>query len=432
MKGEDFLRELNSLEDSIIEEAKEPIVRKKRKVNGNIIKFVGLAACITVFTGAIIARSIGVKTEKEIYPAKENKTIEKEESITENRTEETESASDMKSGEKKQIVWKNYDLNQDGITDTITIDIPADYESRMAGCTITDGSSQNVIYQHAFSFSYPDWGELYLLEQEGMVYLIEYKPVLYQGMGEYQYDVFCFNQKSEKIMLSGGDIFFDLTDRENNRENTEKMAEFYYEVNNYLSNAMLLISTVHNKMLYSEETNRISKQEEYEFLYEYNLEYTQENMYERLDEYFSYLNEQMQYAENHIELVLLEDTLTPSGASFEIINTSGMDGYSGEAFRIEEFEKKQWKMRDYVSDDVAFEDLKWAVNDGNPYSFSVDWSNIYGKLENGSYRLVKNVSFSENISVEAVCYFDIDNPDGTDLSNTADGENATANVVVRR
>lgn len=129
-------------------------------------------------------------------------------------------------------------------------------------------------------------------------------------------------------------------------------------------------------------------------------------MYEKLNEYFLYLNEQIQYAEKHISLVVEENTLTPSGASFQIINTSGMDGYSGEVYYIEELEDK-WEICDYVSDSVSFQDMKWPIATGEAYSFTVDWSNVYGKLENGSYRLVKKVSLSENVAIEAVCYFNI-------------------------
>lgn len=397
MKGEDFLKELNNLEADIIEEAREPIIRKKKKVNGNIIKFATLAACITIFTGAVIVRSIGVQQKKNIQPAGEN-TSEGSELGTEDKISDIE--------EKKQIIWLDYDVNQDGIKDKITIDIPAEYESRMAGCTITDGSSENIIYQTAFSSAYPDWSELYLCEREGFVYFIEYRPILYQGIGNYHYEFFLLNNIGEKTVINENDMFFNLSDTEGYAENIPKMAQFYYEINDYLSDSMLLISTVNNNIQYSEENNKILKQEEYKFLYEYDFQYTQTNMYEKLNEYFLYLNEQIQYAEKHISLVVEENTLTPSGASFQIINTSGMDGYSGEVYYIEELEDK-WEICDYVSDSVSFQDMKWPIATGEAYSFTVDWSNVYGKLENGSYRLVKKVSLSENVAIEAVCYFNI-------------------------
>lgn len=418
MKGEDFLKELNNLEESIIEEAREPILGKKKRVNGNIIKFAGLAACITIFTGAVIARSIGVNTKKEVYPAKENTSREEltkgTEMITEGKTKEPPAADIA-----KPIVWKNYDVNQDGVADTITVDIPADYESRMAGCTITDGNTKKVIYQTVFAPSYSNCGELYLCNGEGFLYFIEYRPLLYAGIGQYQYQVFLFNQESEKKILNENDIFFNLAEIDNYQENVDKLAGFYYEINDYLSQSMLLISTVDNKIQYSEEDNIISKQEEYKFLYECDFQYTQEDMYEKLNEYFVYRSELME-TEKYITLLLHEDTLTPSGASFEIVNTSGIDGYSGETYHIEKYKENQWKMCDYISDNVGFQDMRWNVNDGISYSFAVDWSNIYGRLDNGSYRLVKDVSFSENISVETVCYFNIQ--ESTNLSNVGDSE----------
>lgn len=402
MKGEDFLKELNDLETGIIKEAREPIIRKKKKMNGNIIKFVALASCITVFTGAVILRSINVQPNKNIYPAEKNTSEEKELQTQEKSTE----LSDIEITEKKQIIWLNYDVTQDGIKDKITIDIPAEHESRMAGCTITDGNNEKVIYHAVFSPAYPSWGELYLCEREGLVYFIEYNPVLYQGTGNYHYEVFVLTG-GEKTILNENDMFFNLSEMENYTEYIDKMGAFYYEINDYLSDSMLLISTVNGEIQYSEEHNRLFKQEEYEFLYENNLQYIQENMYEKLREYFLYLSEQIQYAKNHISLIVLENTLTPSGASFQIINTSGTDGYSEEVYYIEEFGNKQWEICDYVSDDIAFQDTKWPITDGESYSFAVDWSNVYGKLDNGSYRLVKKISLSENICIEAVCNFEI-------------------------
>ncbi len=402
MKGEDFLKELNDLEADIIEEARNPMIREKKKVNGNIIKFIALAACITVFTGAVILRSISVQPQKNIHPAEKNTSEEKEFQTQEETTE----LSDIEVTEKKQIIWLDYDVTRDGINDKITIDIPAEYESRMTECTITDGSNENVIYHAAFSPAYPNWGELYLSEKEGIVSFIEYNPVLSQGTGDYHYEIFVLTG-GEKTILNENNMFFNLSDMENYMETIDKMGTFYYEINDYISNSMLLISTVNGEIQYSEKPNRLFKQEEYEFLYENNLHYTQENMYERLREYFLYWSEQIQYAKTHISLAVLENTLTPSGASFQIINTSGTNGYSEEVYYVEKYRNRQWEICDYVNDDIEFRDIKSLVMDGESYSFTVDWSNVYGELDSGSYRMIKKVSLSENICIEAVCDFEI-------------------------
>ena len=111
--------------------------------------------------------------------------------------------------------------------------------------------------------------------------------------------------------------------------------------------------------------------------------------------------------QTHISLAVLENTLTPSGASFQIINTSGTNGYSEEVYYVEKYRNRQWEICDYVNDDIEFRDIKSLVMDGESYSFTVDWSNVYGELDSGSYRMVKKVSLSENICIEAVCDFEI-------------------------
>lgn len=420
MKGEDFLRELNDLEESIIEEARNP--RRKKRINGNVIKFIGLAACITVFTGAVIIRSIGVKTNKEVYPAEKQTPAETE---TIKIQEETELPSSKGYEKGKKIVWQEYDLNDDGVNDTITVDIPADYESKKTTCTISDGVSQDMIYQKAFSSDISDWGELHMYKQGEELYFIEYQPILRQGVGNYEYRVFMIDQHSTQIEVDRNNIFFNLGDIENHAENIDKMAEFYYDINRYLLDAVLLVSIVDDEIQYSEENHRIAKPEQYQFLNEYdflseegklddnsdsneeNISAVQKNIAQKIELYFNYRVEYQNYIESNVSLVLEENTLTPYGASFEIVNTSNIDGYSEESFFIEKLEKDNWKTCDYIDNDVEFNDAVWQIKNYTSYSFFADWSNIYGELENGYYRLVKNFSVSENTYVETVCYFEI-------------------------
>ncbi len=76
-------------------------------------------------------------------------------------------------------------------------------------------------------------------------------------------------------------------------------------------------------------------------------------------------------------------------------------------YYVEKYRNRQWEICDYVNDDIEFRDIKSLVMDGESYSFTVDWSNVYGELDSGSYRMVKKVSLSENICIEAVCDFEI-------------------------
>ena len=426
MKGEDFLREINNIDESIIEEAKQP--KGKKKINGNIIKFIGLAACITVFTGAVVARSIGLWSDKDVL---QKDTGRDKNEVTEGENIESDSLyPDLPEG--KLIKWQNYDLNKDGTEDIITIDIPAAYESKMITCTITDGASKNEIYQITMSLAYYDWKEIYLYEKDEEIYLIQYQPILYQGDGEYIYEILYFNNQIGEILVDKENMAFNLLDSENYVQNIIKMGDFYYEVNAYLSESVLLISTVNGELKYSTKEDMLHKTEEYDFLYECDIKYTQENIYLKLDQYFSYLEVYLDDVQKNISLALKQETLSDSGASFEIVNAGSVDGYSGEYFWIEQLDEEngEWIRYPSISNEVKFSDERWEIKNGETISFAVDWSEIYGNLREGYYRLLKNVSFGNYIFINICCYFDIGGV--VDLDSETNSQNKSAVVDYKK
>lgn len=64
MKGIEFLKKIGHIEEELLTEASIP-VKKKRKWNVNMIKFAGLAACITVFVGAICVSRMEISQKKD-------------------------------------------------------------------------------------------------------------------------------------------------------------------------------------------------------------------------------------------------------------------------------------------------------------------------------------------------------------------------------
>lgn len=410
MKGEDFLREINNIEESIIEEAKQP--GRKKRINGNVLKFIGLAACITVFTGAVIAKNIGFETSSEVFQRDNgrdyDKNIESMQETTESKIINSDNPyPDLKDG--KVIVWQDYDLNGDGTADTITIDIPKDYESRLITCTVTDGASQNELYQTTMFFNYYNWKEIYLYQKEGTIYLIEYQPVWYQGVGQYNYKIFCFDNSTEAVLADEKNMDFDLIDLESYAENIVQMEDFYYEINTYLSDSMLLISTINGELNYSTKEYMLYKTENYDFLYEYDIQYIQEDIHVKLEQYFNYLIDYLDRAKKDISLTIEKGTLSASGASFEIVNAGSVDGYSKEYFRVEQLDNEygEWVDYPYQKDKINFNETEKKIKNGGKVSFAVDWSEIYGNLPYGQYRLLKKVFFNDYLSIDIYCYFEI-------------------------
>ena len=63
----------------------------------------------------------------------------------------------------------------------------------------------------------------------------------------------------------------------------------------------------------------------------------------------------------------------------------------GEEFYIEKKETDRWKKLEIINDDYGFNEMGYLVGDDNKLEMNQDWSNIYGKLIPGKYRLVKSV-----------------------------------------
>lgn len=95
---------------------------------------------------------------------------------------------------------------------------------------------------------------------------------------------------------------------------------------------------------------------------------------------------------NNISMQIKEGTLTKTGATVIIINDNNNENYKySKWFRIDKLENDTWKMlkpidKNHISDELASNDTQL----GN-LEYNVDWSELYGKLKKGKYRLVKRI-----------------------------------------
>lgn len=75
-----------------------------------------------------------------------------------------------------------------------------------------------------------------------------------------------------------------------------------------------------------------------------------------------------------------------------IIEDINKDRYIyGEEFFIERLENGKWIRLTPINDDYGFNEIGYLVGEDNKLEMEQDWSNIYGVLNEGKYRLVKNV-----------------------------------------
>ena len=103
-----------------------------------------------------------------------------------------------------------------------------------------------------------------------------------------------------------------------------------------------------------------------------------------------------------ISMVIKDGTLTPSGATVVLTNSYGYDRW----FRIDKEENGEWKEAETINDNYSFTAEAYLTNGNSEVEIPIDWTDLYGILENGKYRIVKrafnNLNREEYVSVEFI------------------------------
>ena len=92
-----------------------------------------------------------------------------------------------------------------------------------------------------------------------------------------------------------------------------------------------------------------------------------------------------------ISLSIKKDTLTKTGETIVISDISEQENTYGEWFRIDKKIDGFWEELTPVSDEYGFEEVAYLIGKDNKLEMNTDWSKLYGELEKGEYRLVKEI-----------------------------------------
>lgn len=92
-----------------------------------------------------------------------------------------------------------------------------------------------------------------------------------------------------------------------------------------------------------------------------------------------------------VAMTIKEGTLTKTSATI-IITDENEEPYGyDEWFRVDKKENKKWKEVKPINEDYVVNAIAWLVGDNGKLELKTDWSNLYGELESGEYRVVKKV-----------------------------------------
>mgnify|MGYP001861189719 FL=1 len=97
------------------------------------------------------------------------------------------------------------------------------------------------------------------------------------------------------------------------------------------------------------------------------------------------------YTLKNVTMDVKDGSLTRNGVTVIITDTNKEHYSYDEWYRIDKFEVDGWQELEPITDDYAFTDIAWLIGEDNTLEDKVDWSDLYGELEDGRYRLVKRI-----------------------------------------
>jgi len=180
--------------------------------------------------------------------------------------------------EDTDIVSGYADLNHDGINEKLVVDISKVEESQEAVLKVLD-AEDNVIWQESAWIPHAGWNSIYLCTVGGKDFLLRYNPYMIQGHGNYTYRLFSLDGQGTEKLINEGELDFSITGITDEFD-IEKMVSFYNEINGYLDKSILLLSTEHGELEYGTLDRKITRKEEFSWLYDGTTEYDENDSLE--------------------------------------------------------------------------------------------------------------------------------------------------------
>lgn len=335
MKGIDFLKKINHVDQDMIAEAANPVKAGSRK--WNIVKCAGLVACIAVFVSVILAGRL--QEDKEVIRTEDMDTTSAEDTveIRQETVPAIESADEVEH-------WTSM-VMLDG---KLYVCTGAESDIEVRNC-IMDGVITSTVEEgyRPVEDNQSNFGTGYRYQ-----YVDERSVDVYMDEKWIRFERYTVSV-DETTLFSGS----DQTDSTEEQITSQAASEWNSSTEEQTETTMVV------------ETNQGS-------------------------------------AAKEAAMTLDESTLTADSAWFQIFINGYEYACCGEPYRLERLENGVWTECALVNGDAVFTDIAWILEPGKETKFLLDWSGIYGTLEGGKYRIIKDV-YVEDGTLELACEFEL-------------------------
>ena len=94
----------------------------------------------------------------------------------------------------------------------------------------------------------------------------------------------------------------------------------------------------------------------------------------------------------NVTMEVKEETITKIGATFVITDKNPTPFSYGEWYMIEKRENGKWNIMPSIVEEQIWPAIARIVGEDGKLEYKINWEKLYGELEAGEYRLVKEVA----------------------------------------
>ncbi len=142
------------------------------------------------------------------------------------------------------------DLNRDGTDEMIIVDPGRTWESTSQADIAVYKQDGTLLFSDYLYYSHMGWNNYFLYERDGKDYLMEFMPSMYQGVANYSWKLYEFDEKNRLVVAEENKVDFTINPEQYDFD-INAIHAFLSEVETMLNDATLLVSVENSNLLYS-------------------------------------------------------------------------------------------------------------------------------------------------------------------------------------
>jgi len=144
-------------------------------------------------------------------------------------------------------------LNHDGEDELMIVDATEPWDSQGQADIAVYKQDGTLLFSSYMNAAHAGWNNYFLYEKDGKDYLLEFMPSMYQGVANYSWKLYEFDEKNQLVIVEENNVDFSINP-EHLDFHTDAIYRFLQELDEMLCNAMLLVSVEHFELQYSTVT----------------------------------------------------------------------------------------------------------------------------------------------------------------------------------